>query len=312
MPTLGPMRTLDRMGPRRTDEAWIAERIAASDTRYLLTIEHKPCIVATEPGTLTGLRWFSHAEIVALGIERHPVAFLGVENGLRAYFAMDITEHRAKAVPGGPFILKPYVDLRSLAVQGALTPEELSLAGEARALAEWHNTHRCCGHCGSTTDIKDAGWRRKCWSCGRDHFPRTDPVVIMLVTHGDKCLLGHEARFQGKMYSTLAGFLEPGEDIEHAVRREVKEEVGLDVGVVRYQESQPWPFPHSLMLGCRAEALTDRVAIDPDEIQEARWFSREEVLLMDEARHPEGLVIPGRHAIARKLILAWAAEGNAT
>ena len=308
MPTLGPMRMLDRVSPKRSDVTWIAEKAAAPGTRYLLTVEHKPCIVAAEPGTRTSLRWFSGGEILAFGLERHPAAFLGLENGERAYFTIDITEHRARAVPGGPFILKPYVDLRSLAVQGALSPEELSLAGEARALAEWHNTHRCCGHCGSTTDIKDAGWRRKCWSCGREHFPRTDPVVIMLVTHADKCLLAHEARFQGSMYSALAGFLEPGEDIEHAVRREVKEEVGLEVGDVHYQESQPWPFPHSLMLGCRAAARHDRIAIDPSEIDEARWFGRDEVRLMDEGRHPDGLIIPGRHAIARKLVMAWIEE----
>ena len=311
MPTLGPMRTLDRMSPRRADEAWIAERIAAPGTRYLLTVDHKPCIMAAEPGTRTGLRYFSREEVHSLGLERHPAIFLGLEEGGTSIFTIDITEHRARAVPGGPYILKPFVDLRSLAVQGALSPEDLSLAGEARSLAEWHNTHRCCGHCGSTTDIKDAGWRRKCWSCGRDHFPRTDPVVIMLVTYGERCLLGHEARFNPKMHSTLAGFLEPGEDIEHAVRREVKEEVGLDVGEVRYQESQPWPFPHSLMIGCRALALHDRVEVDTNELTSARWFSRAEVKAMDELRHPEELIIPGRHAIARKLIMAWVTEGDA-
>ncbi|MEZ5925819.1 MAG: NAD(+) diphosphatase [Hyphomicrobiaceae bacterium] len=311
MPTIGPMRTLDRMSPRRADDAWIEARRLAPGTRYLITVEHKPCILAAEPGTRTGLRFFSHAEIAAFGLERHPAIFLGLEGGERAHFALDITEHRARAVPGGPFILKPFVDLRSLAVQGALSPEELSLAGEARALAEWHNTHRCCGHCGSTTDIKDAGWRRKCWSCGRDHFPRTDPVVIMLVTYGNKCLLGHEERFHPKMFSTLAGFLEPGEDIEHAVGREVKEEVGLDIGRVIYQESQPWPFPHSLMIGCRAEALHDRVVVDPNELTSARWFDRGEIRAMDEGRHPEELIIPGRHAIARKLILAWLDDGAA-
>lgn len=301
MPTLGPMRTLDRMGPRRTDEAWIAERVAASDTRYLLTIEHKPCIVATEPGTLTGLRWFSHEEIVALGIERHPVAFLGVENGARAYFAMDITEHRAKAVPGGPFILKPYVDLRSLAVQGALSPEELSLAGEARALAEWHNTHRCCGHCGSTTDIKDAGWRRKCWSCGRDHFPRTDPVVIMVVIHAGACLLGRQKTWLPGMYSALAGFMEPGETIEDAARREILEESGIRIGAVHYIASQPWPFPSSLMIGLIGEAESSDIKLDDQELEDARWFQADEARAMLAGTHPS-LRCPPPMAIANHLL----------
>jgi NAD+ diphosphatase len=198
-------------------------------------------------------------------------------------------------------------------VQGQLEPEDLSIAGAAKALAEWHLNCRCCGHCGSSTDIKDGGWRRRCFACGKEFFPRTDPVVIMLVTHGDKCLLSHEPRFKSigpRMFSTLAGFLEPGEDIEHAVRREVREEVGIEIGAVRYQESQPWPFPHSLMIGCRAEALTDRLSLDPVEIEEAFWASRDEVRQALEGRHPNGVTLPGKHAIARKLLSAFATESG--
>jgi NAD+ diphosphatase len=131
----------------------------------------------------------------------------------------------------------------------------------------------------------------------------------MLVTHGDRCLLAHEARYMEGMYSALAGFLEPGEDIEHAVRREVKEEVGLELHDVVYQESQPWPFPHSLMIGCRAEAVSDRLAIDKTEIADARWFGRDELRAMLEGRHPDRLNVPGPHAIAYKLVKAFVEGG---
>ena len=156
-----------------------------------------------------------------------------------------------------------------------MSPEELSLCGQARALAQWHENARCCGHCGGTTLVKDGGWRRKCWACGLEWFPRTDPVVIMLITDGERCLLAHEHRYGDKMFSALAGFIEPGEDIEHAVRREVLEETNIRVGEVNYHSSQPWPFPHSLMLGCIGRAETTDITIDSGELAEARWFSRD-------------------------------------
>jgi NAD+ diphosphatase len=138
-----------------------------------------------------------------------------------------------------------------------------------------------------------------------DWFPRTDPVVIMLITDGERCILAHEHRYVDKMYSTLAGFLEPGEDIEHAVRREVFEETSIKVGRVVYHSSQPWPFPHSLMLGCVGYAETTDIQIDKNELAEARWFSREEAAMMLERRHPEGLTAPARHAIANALITSF-------
>jgi NAD+ diphosphatase len=212
-------------------------------------------------------------------------------------------------VPGAIEKLRPIVDLRSLAMQGIMSPEELSLCGQARALAQWHENARCCGHCGGTTLVKDGGWRRKCWACGLEWFPRTDPVVIMLVTDGPRCLLAHEQRFADKMFSTLAGFIEPGEDIEHAVRREVMEETGVRVGEVQFHSSQPWPFPHSLMLGCIGRAETTDLVIDPNEIVEARWFTRDDARLMLERRHPDGLSVPGKQAIANALITSFVDAG---
>ena len=308
MPTLRAVKSLDRASHKRADADWLAGQASLDTSRTLLLVDLKPAIVANSAQTQSALHWFSATEIGSLGLAEWPRHFLGLTAGGSPCFAVAISEHRAIAAPGGPFSIRPYVDLRTLLVQGQLDPEELSIAGAARALAEWHSNCRHCGHCGSATDIKDGGWRRKCFACGKDFFPRTDPVVIMLVTHGDKCLISHEPRFkdiQTRMFSTLAGFLEPGEDIEHAVRREVQEEVGLKVGEVRYQESQPWPFPHSLMIGCRAEVKSMDLKLDPSEIEEARWIGRNELRAALDGRHPEGITLPGKHAIAHKLLRAF-------
>jgi NAD+ diphosphatase len=197
------------------------------------------------------------------------------------------------------------VDLRSVAVQGLVPAEELGALAMAKSVLFWHQRHRFCPNCGAPTALSAAGFRRDCAACKAQHFPRTDPVVIMLVTRGDKCLLGRQARFVTGSYSALAGFLEPGETIEDAVRREVFEEAGVRVGYVRYLASQPWPFPSSLMIGCHAEGLTDDIVRDEEELEDARWFSRDEVRSMLERRHPEGLITPPPMAIANFLIRSF-------
>ena len=151
----------------------------------------------------------------------------------------------------------------------------------------------------------EAGYRRDCASCGGEHFPRTDPAVIMLVMTDDKCLLGSTGRFAEGMYSTLAGFVEPGETFENAVRREVKEESGVEIGHVEYKFSQPWPFPANIMIGCFAEALTTKITFDTDELIDCRWFSKEEVQLMSTNQHPENLFVPPNISIASALIQQW-------
>ena len=244
----------------------------------------------------------SGADVASLGLPVGDALFLGIGNDQVAHFALSITDHLARAMPGAIGFLRPAVDLRSLAMQGALTREELSLAGQARALAQWHENARCCGRCGSTLLVKDGGWRKKCWGCGLDWFPRIDPVVIMLITDGERCILAHEHRYVEKMYSTLAGFLEPGEDIEHAVRREVFEETAIKVGRVVYHSSQPWPFPHSLMLGCIGYAENTDIQVDLNELAEARWFGRDEARSMLDGTHPQGLTAPRPHAIAHALV----------
>lgn len=306
MPTLSVTTLLDRCGPKRADEAWIGEQRAAETARFIVLCDLKPVIVSSEDKKTGHLRWLTRAELTRLALPDADAMFLGLSRDDGApHFAISITDHLARATPGAIEYLRPAVDLRTLAMQGVLTPEEQSLAGQARALGQWHDNAKCCGKCGSTTLVKDGGWRRKCWGCGLDWFPRTDPVVIMLVTDGERCILAHEHRYASNMFSTLAGFLEPGEDIEHAVRREVFEETGIRIGKVAYHSSQPWPFPHSLMMGCVAWAETTDIVIDENEIAEARWFTREEAAQMLAGKHPDGLTAPGRHAIAYRLVTSF-------
>ncbi len=300
--TLTTVRHLDRASQKRSDKDFIAAAQKSPEARYMILVDEAPAIVSNAERTEAAIRWFKYADIETFDFVREFPIFLGLDDNAAPYFALNINEHRSRIMPGGPFVLKPWVDLRTLAVQGAMQVEELSLIGQAKSIAAWQLTARCCGHCGGTTNIRDGGWRRKCWSCGQQHFPRMDPAVIMLVTHGDKCILAHEERFPDMMYSTLAGFVEPGEDFEDAVRREVKEEVGVDIGPVSYIASQPWPFPHSLMIGCLGEALTTDLTLDPQEIADAQWFTRTEMQQVLDGKHPDGITAPMQYSIAHKLM----------
>jgi len=196
-------------------------------------------------------------------------------------------------------------NLRALATAGAVSPEHLGALAQGRSLANWHGRHRFCANCGAATTIAIGGYRRDCPACGTQHFPRTDPVVIMLATNGERALLGRQPQFPPGMYSCLAGFLEPGETIEAAVRRETLEESGVRIGRVRYHASQPWPFPASLMIGCHAEALSADIRRDEAELEDCRWFSRDEVKAMLAGTHAEGFTAPSPVAIANRLVRAW-------
>lgn len=183
----------------------------------------------------------------------------------------------------------------------ALSPRDAELAATARALLAWHDSHRFCAACGAPSRMVDSGWRRVCDTCGASHFPRTDPVVIMLITHGEDVLVGRSPGWPERMYSLLAGFVEPGETVENAVRRETMEEAGISVGAVSYLASQPWPFPASLMLGCRAEALSRDITLDPAELEDALWISREDLAQVFADQHPD-IRRPRRAAIAGSLM----------
>lgn len=299
LPKLTAQTGLDRCGGKRIDAAYIAARQAAEDTKILALIDLKVPIIPSPDGTEAQIHWQSLLEVQALAEVREFV-FLGEHASGAAVFACNFQPYQLAAAQLEP--LKPLVDLRSLALQGVLGGVELMIAAQARAVLAWHALNRCCVRCGGHVYATEGGWRRSCPACGLDAYPRTDPAVIMLITHGGRCLLGHEHRFPEKMYSTLAGFVEAGDDIENAVRREIKEEAGIDVGEVRYVASQPWPFPHSLMIGCWGEALGDAIELDKTEIADARWFSREEAAAMLAFAHPDGLFVPPAISMAHTLI----------
>lgn len=221
---------------------------------------------------------------------------------------MDAGPGRAQqALPSHPEVEDSYHfgDLRG--VMGRLNRRDAELAATARALFSWHSTHRFCSRCGQPSRVTMAGWQRGCDSCGAQHFPRTDPVVIMLITHGNDLLLGRSPGWPDGMWSLLAGFVEPGETIEAAVRREVREESNVPVGPVRYLSSQPWAFPNSLMFGCIGEATGREITIDPVELEAAKWVSREE--MVDVLAGSHATIRPLRQgAIAEFLIRNWVAD----
>lgn len=225
--------------------------------------------------------------------------------------------------PGGPVVAVPAgvdpealpegvkaIDYRSVTTQGLIDPEALGALAQGGALLAWHSTHRFCGRCGAATEIRAGGYKRVCTGCNTEHFPRTDPVAIMLTVRGDRCLLGRSPHFPPGMYSALAGFIEPGETIENAVRRETLEEAGIRIGRVAYHASQPWPFPYSLMIGCYGEAESEDISFDGHELEDCRWFTRAEVRAILAGDTSIGIMVPPKTAIAHHLIRAWAeAEG---
>ncbi len=288
---------------------------ARNDARVLPVWRGKPLIAGERRDRLG---WVRPGHSLLSGL-KEAALFLGLEDGAPRFAAdvsawepdqldvaamaafFDPTEQQHPDLPQD----HRFAELRG--VMTRLSALNAELAVTARGLLNWHDSHRFCARCGHPSEIRVAGWQRQCGQCGANHFPRSDPVVIMLITAGNSLLVGRSHAWPEGMYSLLAGFMEPGETIEAAVRREVREETGVRVGAVSYLASQPWPFPSSLMLGCHGEALTREITLDTEELQDARWMSREEMAEAFFGRN--GAVIPAREgAIAHFLIRNWLAD----
>ncbi|MFQ5786289.1 MAG: NAD(+) diphosphatase [Alphaproteobacteria bacterium] len=288
--------TLDRVARRRGDAAWLAERRTDPESRYvalwrglcLVDGEDPPRAVLLAPVALDGLL-----------SDEATVVLLGETNGA-ARFAVDLAAPAADPTEGPLAGCGAFRDLRGFG--GLMPPDEAALLAYARGLTRWHARHRFCGVCGAPTGSRQAGHLRLCSdpACAATHFPRTDPAVIMVVSDGERCLLGRQKDWPPGLYSALAGFVEPGESLEEAVAREVMEETGIAVEDVRYHSSQPWPFPASLMLGFHARAATTRIDIARDELEDARWFHRDALV-----RPAEGFRLPRPDSIARRLVEDW-------
>ncbi|MBI0535702.1 NAD(+) diphosphatase [Roseomonas sp. KE2513] len=289
---------LDRVSDRRDDADFVAAALADPASLIAPVWRAKSLLRGVESGAPEAVLLTREAAEAVL-MTGGPWALLGLRNDGTAVFTVDCSaaEDPLPLLPEG---YGSFHDLR--AVAGLLPPGEASMLAHARGLMHWRTRHRFCGVCGQPCEPRSAGNAMSCTGCGAQHFPRTDPAVIMLVVDEDRVLLGHSTRFPNStMYSTLAGFVEPGESLEEAVRREVHEETGVRVGEVFYHSSQPWPFPASIMLGFHAEALSQEITIDPAELRDARWFTR------DEIRNPEsaGFSLPRVDSIARRLIEDW-------
>jgi NAD+ diphosphatase len=273
---------LDRAGPHRRDPAWLAARLADPATRALAASETGVIVAGERP------RRFAVDELPE-GLE---LVLLGVDGEDHAVFAADPGDE----LPG------ERRGLRDLAP--VLSQAEGGIVAHAVGMLNWHRRHRFCANCGASTEAREGGYVRVCPVCGTQHHPRTDPVVIMMVTDGDRALLGRQAQWPSGRYSALAGFVEPGESLEEAVAREVREEAGVRVADVRYRSSQPWPFPTSLMLGFSAQWAGGEPAVRDDELEDVGWFTREAIVGGD-------VLLPPPTAIARRLIDEWLGDDDA-
>jgi NAD+ diphosphatase len=290
---------LDRAGAKRVAREWLEAQAERADAAVLLMWSGKPLVADAAAGAVR-LAYLPAREARALaGLDGEWLLL-----GLSAEAPVFAAELSAEAEPTeGPLrSLGRFDELRALAL--ALSGPEAGIAATAKSLFDWHRRHRFCSACGAASLAADGGWKRACPECAAEHFPRVDPVVIMLPVLGERCLLGRQASWPEGRMSALAGFVEPGESLEEACAREMREEAGLTLRRATYHSSQPWPFPSSLMVGLVAEVADDRAEPDGVELEAVRWFTREEARDILEGRHPE-VSAPAPLAIARRLLEAW-------
>jgi NAD+ diphosphatase len=295
---------LNRSSERRTDAAWIESRRRDPSSLILPMWRLEPFLLEPkESGGTTELGLVRPEIVDSMASAEAACIFLGLD-GDRAVFAQDL------ATAGDPANASPlagmgyFRDARTAAQMVSI--KDAAIIAQAKAMIDWHQRHGFCPRCGAPTRMVDAGYRRLCGKCNAEHFPRVDPVVIMLATHGEECLVGRGKQFPRGMFSALAGFVEPGETIEEAVRRELMEEAAVAVGEVTYYATQPWPFPSSLMIGCFAKATAREAKADDIEIAEVRWIERSVARELIEGKPMDGVRVPPPIAIAHHLIRAWA------
>ena len=295
---------LDRGETQRRDEEWINKTAQDPNSRFLPMWGPKVLITEHSDPSGHGLGWLTMQDLKQAGINS-TVMLLGMLDGT-AYYAVDLSNQETAGEQLQGLNGYYFEDARNAAEQ-LLTGPDAGILAQGRAQINWHNRHGFCSVCGHETVIQRGGQKRVCPGCKAEHFPRVDPVIICLVTDGERCLLGQSRGRLARMnrYSALAGFVDQGESIEEAVSREIMEEAGLQVRNVRYHSSQPWPFPSSLMMGCHAEAATTEINMDPEEMTDVKWFGRQEVL-QALAGENEQLLLPGPVAIAHHLIKTWA------
>jgi len=305
----------DRAGQIRQDIAQLEALLGMPDTCVLPVWRGKPLIC----GETSDQLHFLPPDHPVFDAAREAPVFLGLDQG-KAFFARDISSWRPDASDLskiGAFVddsEQQHPDLPSdqrfaelRRIMARLSPRDAELAAMSVGVFAWHRNHRYCARCGQPSGISMGGWQRTCPDCKTHHFPRTDPVVIMLITHGNKVLVGRSPGWPEGMYSLLAGFMEPGETIEAAVRREVFEETAITVGEVGYLASQPWPFPSSLMIGCYGQASSVEITIDPKEIEDAMWLTREDIMEAW-ANRSSKLIAARKGAIAHFLIKNWLSD----
>lgn len=281
---------LDRMDHLRTD---IFTNRNSKKDKYLLISQGEILLDSNRNCFIAG------AELPDALLQESLCVFLGSDLGVN-YFTLAISPEQAQSYEKLP--------LREFAENKVLPENQLGILAEANSLLSWHANHGFCAKCGTKSVVSYGGWRRDCPSCGTQHFPRTDPVVIMLVTHGDQCLLGRSAHFPEKRFSCLAGFMEPGETFEQAALRELWEEAGVKGEQVKYLLNQPWPFPSNLMIGVHIEAQHTELSIDYNELEEAIWVTKEEVNAVLNGETDRNFLLPSSVAIARNLLEYWVAN----
>jgi NAD+ diphosphatase len=301
--------TLNRASEKRTDAQWVAAKLRDPSSLILPMWKLQPFLIGNAKGPMEA-GFLKPGLCEALAAPGAPFVLLGLE-GERALFALDISAARDPANEGPLAGLGEFRELRAAAMAAGLPEKDVAILGQAKAMIDWHERHGFCPRCGHATVIAEAGYKRSCPNCGAEHFPRTDPVVIMLATHtdpklGDACLVGRGKQFPPGFFSALAGFVEPGETIEEAVAREIKEEAGIMVTNVTYFTTQPWPFPSSLMIGCFAQAQGRDITIDPNELADAFWLEKAKARAMLAGERMDNLFLPPPVAIAHHLIKHWA------